>query len=622
MIGRLKVSTALVVAMFAALLLPAAANGWTDDRNDKPVRSGTETENLYGPFNIPAAAGGSPGQIYNQINSVASPCPTSDCRITDIVPDLVRTTSTGQTRNIQDGLMLHHFLLKDPGRADPVCPTGLQGQFGIRFFAAGNERTHLHMPQPYGYAPASTSWTLITHIYNFNAAPEQVYVKASYRYRPLAETKQATPYWLDVDGCNDSEYSVPTGYSDTHVAPPGAPPGNNANQEWWTSTVDGNVLSTAGHSHDIDVDESPFNIVHDHTKGGGIAVSAEVRNGQAATYFGPDPSTNAFNPPNPGGGPTKPADLNGGAGQGSTLCRSEAKYNTPTGDALRYNDHMDTMTSCGIFSEVPAGAQPELYPARGEFPSTGYPIRKGQQIRLHSEYWNNTGHPKTNAMGIMVLWVGDANYATPQSALSLNTALVPVYRQCGTGANPVDGAHSPPLNAGGSCQPPATQGVAHMGSAATGQANTAVVAGDPATNADTADVTFGGSLTDIRATSPTGGDYDPNGANPELTLVAKWRMTDLNNASPAPGPSTPAVSPATATDLDFSVPVNCVATGGAEGANCNISSSADAVTPGSVVESKATVISVFRVRVNDSGPDNIRANADDRLFAQQGFYVP
>ena len=30
----------------------------------------------------------------------------------------------------------------------------------------------------------------------------------------------------------------------------------------------------------------------------------------------------------------------------------------------------------------------------------------------------------------------------------------------------------------------------------------------------------------------------------------------------------------------------------------------------------------FRLRLNDSGPDNVRGNADDRLFEQQGIFEP
>ena len=56
------------------------------------------------------------------------------------------TTPNGTTANLNNDAMLHHFVLINPGRADPVCPSGLEGQLGERFFAAGNERSQMHLP--------------------------------------------------------------------------------------------------------------------------------------------------------------------------------------------------------------------------------------------------------------------------------------------------------------------------------------------------------------------------------------------------------------------------------------------------------------------------------------------
>jgi hypothetical protein len=41
-----------------------------------------------------------------------------------------------------------------------------------------------------------------------------------------------------------------------------------------------------------------------------------------------------------------------------------------------------------------------------------------------------------------------------------------------------------------------------------------------------------------------------------------------------------------------------------------------------ILEYKATVLEMFRTRVNDAGANGIRNDADDRLFAQQGIYIP
>jgi hypothetical protein len=40
------------------------------------------------------------------------------------------------------------------------------------------------------------------------------------------------------------------------------------------------------------------------------------------------------------------------------------------------------------------------------------------------------------------------------------------------------------------------------------------------------------------------------------------------------------------------------------------------------MEGKQAVVSVYRVRLNDSGADGIRGNGDDQNFAQQGLFKP
>jgi hypothetical protein len=46
------------------------------------------------------------------------------------------------------------------------------------------------------------------------------------------------------------------------------------------------------------------------------------------------------------------------------------------------------------------------------------------------------------------------------------------------------------------------------------------------------------------------------------------------------------------------------------------------VTPGSIVESRQSVISAFRVRVNDAGNNGLPGDGDDKEFAQQGSFIP
>ena len=262
---------------------------------------------------------------------------------------------------------------------------------------------------------------MLTHLVNLKSQAQTVYVEVVYRWRPMGETERTRPLWLDIDGCGgDSEYTIPTGYSDTHVD--------------WTSTLDARVLdivrAPARHRHHR---PEPVHRPTARSAAGAVALSAEVVGGPAADYFGPLPPNN---PP--------PSDITG-----ATLCRSEAYYGTAYGTANRSGGHLDTMGHCGIFSELPGGAQALAYPASGAYPADGYPIRKGQVLRLHSEYQNGTGTPKTDVMGIMPAWLALPNpYPRPKSA-------TPMYRAAGSGLRACSAGnrvHAPPLPSA-SCSP-------------------------------------------------------------------------------------------------------------------------------------------------------------------------
>ena len=51
---------------------------------------------------------------------------------------------------------MHHFVLINRQRTGSGLPGRLQGQIGERFFAAGNERSQMHLPSPFGYQNSRT----------------------------------------------------------------------------------------------------------------------------------------------------------------------------------------------------------------------------------------------------------------------------------------------------------------------------------------------------------------------------------------------------------------------------------------------------------------------------------
>jgi Tol biopolymer transport system component len=207
-----------------------------------------------------------------------------------------------------------------------------------------------------------------------------------------------------------------------------------------------------------------------------------------------------------------------------------------------------------------------------------------------------------------------AAYEHPQSASSLSASLVPTFRPCGTGTNPTNGQHSPPLGTQ-SCLPPTPgSNVARVGSTSTGSASFTVVPGDSdATNGDQANVTLTASLSDVKTTA--GADYVPNASGPDLSEITRLRLTDkANNYGGASG---------TATEYDFRVPLDCAATSDpAVGSTCSTSTSADSLLPGFITEQRRTVVQAFRVRIDDAGANGTTGDSDDRIFATQGIYIP
>jgi hypothetical protein len=212
-------------------------------------------------------------------------------------------------------------------------------------------------------------------------------------------------------------------------------------------------------------------------------------------------------------------------------------------------------------------------------------------------------------------------YARPKGATPLNIRLVPAFEECISG----NASHGAPLSVP-SCSPPTaasdylTVGTPDANGKSpnsvglltlTQQGETPINPG----NGDQADVAITASLTDVRN---QGSLTDYTG---ELRFVANLRITDRFNGSTG-GPNQ--LEPATTVDVPLPFTVPCSATGGSEGASCNLTSSADAVTAGNVAnEGKRAVWQLGKVQVFDGGSDDdADTTGDNTLFAVQGLYAP
>lgn len=204
-------------------------------------------------------------------------------------------------------------------------------------------------------------------------------------------------------------------------------------------------------------------------------------------------------------------------------------------------------------------------------------------------------------------------YPRPKGATPIRVPLVPAYRAC-TAPNRT---HGPPL-ASPSCNPPVAESSAltvgtpdanGQPASAAGFARFGVIVGNPDTPADEADVGLKVSISDVREVGDLS-DYTG-----ELRAAVTLRITDRANGISGD-------QPATVTDIPFEFDLACAQDPGPPGADCSAITSADAITPGMVVEGKRATWRMSQVQVLDGGPDGDTSTADNSVFARQGLFVP
>ena len=474
----------------------------------------------------------------------------------------------------------------------------------------------MHLPAPYGYNNGTnTSFRLVYHLVNKAAVAKNLSIEVVYQYRPVSGAgltvppEPAVPLWLDVDGCADSEYPAPVGYSDTHFVPPGTD---------WTLTVNGRLIGMTGHMHDVDVTSASPCTDHCPAQGHGIALKRRDTANPAADYFGPSPPANA-----------PPADL-----AGATVCRRRAYYGRLVG-------------GCG---RQPVPRPPrhdervrDQYRSAARRPGAGLAGRRCVQLRGVSAQ-GRPGAPaalgvpeqhrrgQNDVMGIMMAYLAPQNpgYPRPAGASPMRASLVPAYNQC-TSPNRV---HGPPDFPGNASNPdgPATRPRrvrARSRSAPrtpTGRARTR-----PARCA----------CGDQRQPEHRRrrGQRALQGVDHRRALQARreglrgrQRRRGRRLLRPAAGQERPADHRPLQRPLrGRHGPGHLVRGHGARararrapawGANCSIDTTADAVLPGVVKEVRRSNWQLGQVQVFDGGADGVVSTNPNTLFAVQGVFVP
>jgi hypothetical protein len=213
-------------------------------------------------------------------------------------------------------------------------------------------------------------------------------------------------------------------------------------------------------------------------------------------------------------------------------------------------------------------------------------------------------------------------FPRPKGATPTRVSLVDAFNQCPTGNR----THGAPL-VFPSCAPPVqsssvlTIGTTDANGAAAnfvGSVRYIVLNGDPTTEANEADLKLVVSLTDIR-NNPSLTDYVG-----KVLVTSDVQITDQQNAPEQP-------EPGTVQTFKFEFPTSCVSTVSTTvGSNCNANTTANALIPGSVVESKRSVWELGQVSVKDAGPNATGyencpptcGDGDETTFLREGVFVP
>jgi len=201
----MKLISAVFSLALAISLLVVAAPSEASAATERTIR--------YGPFTIPAGTATAPASSSYLRLGVSRPC--TECDITSFKPDLVY--ADGFRATMETGPMLHHAVFASQYREDATCRGTWLGVAGERFFASGDERTAITLPNGYGYRVRwYDSWNLLVEVMNHSTSEKTVYVQVKYTYGAVSgSVKPVKPVWLDIDQCGDSEYSIPAGVSDT-----------------------------------------------------------------------------------------------------------------------------------------------------------------------------------------------------------------------------------------------------------------------------------------------------------------------------------------------------------------------------------------------------------------------
>jgi plastocyanin len=221
-------------------------------------------------------------------------------------------------------------------------------------------------------------------------------------------------------------------------------------------------------------------------------------------------------------------------------------------------------------------------------------------------------HGGPNGVGMSgTVTVNGPGYPRPRGATPLRASLAPAYKPCPAAS--ANRTHGAPLS-NPSCNPPV-------------QVSDFLTAGSPDANsraanfqgsvtlsvlAAPADLRIVSSLTDVRKKSDLS-DYTG-----QLQAKLPLRITDKYNG--------PSLTETATGDTSLAVTIPCTATGPSTdttvGSTCTVTTTANAVAPGAVIDGNRAIWELTNVEVYDGGADGVASTAGNTLFADQAVFAP
>jgi plastocyanin len=145
-------------------------------------------------------------------------------------------------------VMLHHIVFAKLGVADATCSTlvGYDGKRSPiqtqRFYAEGEERFSLSLPEGYGYPNRGTdTWGLLYMLMNHHDRTSTVQIQYTVTYVVGETLTSVKPIWLDVRNCRaDPIFNVPG---------TGGPGSTFSRHADWVAPESGVVVTAGSHMH-------------------------------------------------------------------------------------------------------------------------------------------------------------------------------------------------------------------------------------------------------------------------------------------------------------------------------------------------------------------------------------